>query len=316
MRNFIIATAAALKTGDITELSHLQDGQLAIAKSGGDGVLTALTPAEIGTEKRFQLLYGYTDVEGQKRFKSIPVYNNHFSYTLMGYEAATTFVATITIKNPTVSGEHSVIIAKKGVPFNERNKFTYSVYVKDTNTTSAILANKLKDAINKKPWDELQNEVTATISGSVITLTAKKAGIDYEIKLADGLAENASTVSVTTKGIPAIADTEMVIDLSNKAIADQGINETYQEASELMHPTYPITKGASSLAQWYDIVTMRFAEPREMKTRDDIVHQIVQIAFPRTSESVSSSQYNDFVDILKALEGTYQAPAAAAQSES
>jgi hypothetical protein len=46
----------------------------------------------------------------------------------------------------------------------------------------------------------------------------------------------------------------------------------------------------------YTIFTLRFAVPREMKTRDEVVHQIVQIAFPTGADAITTVE-----TILKAI---------------
>lgn len=299
MRNFLIADYSAMKTsGTIAALSDLQDGQLALVERKG-AALKALADTDITSDmKRFDLILGDKDVTGQMRHNFYPIYRNHFSYEVMEYQAATKFTATVTVAAPTYAGVHTIIVAKKGVPFNERNKWSADVYVRDTTMTDAQLATKLADAINE---NKENSGVEATVSGNTITITALTEAVDYEIKLADELFSNGTTVSVTTTGIAGMADKAMVIDLSNKAIADSGINDTYQEASELMKPRYPITRGAAALADEYDIVTIRFAEPREMKTRDEVVHQIVQIAFARPSSGTKNGQLQDFTDILDKL---------------
>lgn len=313
MRQFIIASASSMKTGAITALTALADGQLAFAVSGGETDIVGLDAsvqadqAVLAANKRYQLLLGSTDEEGQKRPVVIPIYANHLSYAQMSYAAPVTFSAKIVVKDPDVVGTYTVIIAKKGVPFNERNKWTSDVYVRYTDRTDAAgLAAKIAEAINKKGEYGNDMGVTASVGGTdnnEITITAVKSGVDYEVKLADNLLENGSTVTVIAHAKAAIADTAMIIDMANKCIADAGINDTYQEASEYMHPRYPITKGKAALATQYDVITIRFAEPREMKTRDDIVHQIVQVAFPRTS-GATNAQVAKLTAILDKLGAT------------
>ena len=89
-------------------------------------------------------------------------------------------------------------------------------------------------------------------------------------------------VTVTTHGLPAYGDAAYITDLANKAAADAGIEYTYRDTYTELYPAYPINplKQPDSADAGYTIFTLRFAVPREMKTRDEVVHQIVQIAFP------------------------------------
>lgn len=309
MRQFFIASHSSMKTGAIESLTVLNKGQIAFALSGGNTKITGLSPTstELTTNKRFQMLIGDTDVDGQARHIVVPIYAHNMSYSHMSYVAPKTFTATIKVAAPSYAGTYTLMIVKKGVPFNERNKWTVDCYVSDTAQVSADkIASQLAKAINDKAEYGNEMGVTATVGGSAndeLTITAVSAGVDYEIKLVDMLASSGASITSITHGETAVADTAMIIDMANKCIADNGINDTYQEASELMHPRYPITKGAASLAEQYDVVTLRFAEPREMKTRDDIVHQIVQIAFPRTS-SGANGQLADFMAILDKVGAT------------
>ena len=38
----------------------------------------------------------------------------------------------------------------------------------------------------------------------------------------------------------------------------------------------------------FTVYTIRFAEPRDMKTRDEVVHQIIQIAYPTGSAAIGT----------------------------
>lgn len=312
MRQFFIATGASMKTGALNPLTDLAKGQLAFAVSG-DGDIIGLAASDttvLESHKRFQLLLGDVDMEGQKRPAVVPIYAHHMSYSVMGYQPAKTFSAKVTIEDPDDIGTYTLIIVKKGIPFNERNKWSHDIYVRNIKKIDKeALAAKLVDAINGTIPNNPQSTyypsgVIATLGGAAnneITITAINPAMDYEIVLADCLMENGSAISAVTHAEVALADTAMIIDLASKCIADAGINDTYQEASEYMHPRYPITKGQASLAAEYDVVTLRFAEPREMKTRDDIVHQIVQIAFARTSSGTPLSSVQEFTDILDKL---------------
>lgn len=87
--------------------------------------------------------------------------------------------------------------------------------------------------------------------------------------------------------------------MANKAAADAGIEYTYRDTYTELYPAYPFNplKQPDSADAGYTIFTLRFAVPREMKTRDEVVHQIVQIAFPTEAINAITTVEN----ILKAI---------------
>ena len=210
----------------------------------------------------------------------LPIYPNHYDAVKGEYQAATTFVATLTIPTPDSEYyDYTIIAVKKGKKFNERNKWTASVRVKSTDTAGA-LAQKLADYFNANK-DGLGLEVT--ISGddsNVLTFTAIKAGEDYEIVPADDLTGVA--VTYTTRGKEAFGDAKYVKDLADKAAADAGFEYTYEDDVKALYPNYHFNLPAEDDEEdsRFDIYTLRFAEPRMVKTRDEVVHQIVQIVCP------------------------------------
>lgn len=210
----------------------------------------------------------------------LPIYPNHYDAVKGEYQAATTFVATLTIPTPDSEYyDYTIIAVKKGKKFNERNKWTASVRVKSTDT-AAVLAQKLANYFNANK-DGLGLEVT--ISGddsNVLTFTAIKAGEDYEIVPADDLTGVA--VTYTTRGKEAFGDAKYVKDLADKAAADVGYEYTYQDDLDVLYPKYHFNLPAEDDEEdsGFDIYTLRFAEPRMVKTRDEVVHQIVQIVCP------------------------------------
>ena len=210
----------------------------------------------------------------------LPLYPNHYDAAKGEYQAATTFAATLTVPTPDSEYyDYTIIAVKKGKKFNERNKWTASVRVKSTDTAGA-LAQKLADYFNANK-DGLGLEVTISGNDSnVLTFTAIKAGEDYEIVPADDLM--GLSVTYTTRGKEAFGDAKYVKDLADKAAADVGYEYTYQDDLDVLYPDYhfnPLAQGDSA-DSGFNIYTLRFAEPRMVKTRDEVVHQIVQIVCP------------------------------------
>lgn len=66
-----------------------------------------------------------------------------------------------------------------------------------------------------------------------------------------------------------------------------------------LYPDYPLNplKQADAEDTGFSIITMRFAEQREVKTVEDVVNQIIQVAIP------SGVTLTNLVNVCKALAG-------------
>lgn len=212
-----------------------------------------------------------------------PIFKKNFTYSKGTYAAATTFTASLTIGTPEAYQDYSIIVAKKGLKFNERNKWTSTIHT-GANPTPSDVASKLANHINANSQG---NGVKAKAADAKITITALEAGKNYEIVPADGLM--GTNVAVTEGGIPAYGDAAYVADLAKKAAADAGFEYTYNDF-EGLYPAYPLNPlaQADKADTGFTIYTLRFAEPREMKTRDEVVHQIIQIAYPAGSAAINT----------------------------
>lgn len=225
----------------------------------------------------------------------IPIFKNNFSYVKGEYQAGKTFKATVTIPVPTKLGEYSLIVVKKGQQFNYRNKWTATVLVTDITMSANDLAAKLVEQIKN---NTIGSGVTASASAAVITIDAEEQGVDYEVIGADLLMGTNATV--TTAGAPAYGDAAYVADLANKAAADAGFEYTFYTWTKNLYPNYPLNplKAANTADTGFTIFTLRFAEPRDVKTRDEVVNQIVQVAFPTGATGIAA-----FETACKALAG-------------
>lgn len=221
----------------------------------------------------------------------IPIYGKNFSCVKATYSAHKTFTQKITVVSQDKVGDYTVIVAKKGVGFNERNKWTATVHVYDSDETVDSIAAKLAKAINN---NSESSGVKATVTSDVITVTAVEAGVDYKLVLAD-LATNC-TLSALTAGTKGQLDAKHIQDLAMKAAADCGFNDTYEEGVK-MYPTYPLdpSKVVTSGTNSFVLFTIKFSEPREVGTTDELINQIVQVAFP------SSATVTGFEEMLKAV---------------
>lgn len=220
----------------------------------------------------------------------LPAYRKHLTFVKGVYQPATTFSANLTIGDVNAYSDYSIMIVKKGLKFNERNRWTATIHT-GLNPTANDVAKKLANQINN---NTVGHGIKATVDAAKITLTAESKGVDYEILGADELVDIA--VAGKTHGLPAYGDAAYITDLANKAAADAGIEYTYRDTE--LYPAYPINplKQPDSADAGYVIFTLRFAVPREMKTRDEVVHQIVQIAFPTGATAIATVE-----NILKAI---------------
>lgn len=277
MRQFILAGNCAYGSN----LASMSDGQLAFTYLNA-GVETIIAD---GTEnfKYFNLLLARNSASGDV---ILPMCRKHLSYSKGTYAAATTFVGTVTLTDPVEFADYTIIIVKKGVKFNERNRWTATVHT-GLNPTKDGLGQALANQINN---NTIGHGIVASYSSDVITLTAQTAGVDYAIVLGD--AAHDFTAAVTTAGATAFGDVEYVKNLANQAAADAGFKYTategYAAFGDIIYPLDPL-KAYISPAPTYTIYTIRFVEPREYgQARNDEVHQIVQIAVPTGAACIST----------------------------
>lgn len=274
MRQFILGAKAAYASA--VPLTVNGEVGFSYLKNGVETLITTTNLQEV--PKRINLHYYRGKELGQVLF---PVYLNNFSYSKSVYAAATKFTASVTVGEPVVEADYTIIVVKKGMKFNERNKWTATVRSKNGSTADSI-GEELAKTIN---YNSIGSGVTAENADGTITITAKEAGVDYEIVPADAL----FGVAVTpTAGIPAINDAKAIKDMMEKAAADAGIEYTYIDND--IYPNYPPNplKQADAADVGYTVYTLKFAEPREMKTVDKAVNQIIQIAFPTGSGAIAT----------------------------
>lgn len=286
MRQFILAANDAypsvvpLGAAGQVGITYLENGVETLVKD-------AATAAKI--KGRANILWKNPDTKlGQIVY---PIFKKNFTFSKCTYSVATAFIAELTVGTPEAYQDYSIIVAKKGLKFNERNKWTSTVHTGASPTASDV-ATKLANHINANSQG---SGVKAAVTAAKITITALEAGKDYEIVPADGLM--GTTVSVTRQGIPAYGDAAYVADLAKKAAADAGFEYTYNDF-EGLYPAYPLNPlaQAGKANTGFTIYTLRFAEPREMKTRDEVVHQIIQIAYPANSAAINTM--DKILDIL------------------
>ena len=274
MRQFLLGKSVAYPTA----LTSLAVGQFAFVALVS-GVETLDSDGTKIKDKGYIYL-GKSDAKGGKLV--VPIYKNNFSYSKMVYAASTQYTGNFTIADVVAGSDYTVVVVKKGVGFNERNKWTATVRAKASDTVDTIAS-----ALASQITANVGAGVTTVASAGKVTVTAKEKGVDYELTLGDDLFGTAVT---QTHATAAVADAKYITDLAIKAAADAGIEYTYQDAGELIYPDFPLNPLVQddSADAGFTVYTIRFAEPREMKTVDQSINQIVQIAVPTGTAAIET----------------------------
>lgn len=279
MRNFLLA-------GNVAAIAASTAIDKAPAGALGFYYMNNGVPTVDATGK---LITGYGQIVMGRASKDggpiiIPFYNKDFSYSKSTYSAAKTFTANFTIPEPVIMCDHTVIFTKKGIQFNERSNWTASIHVfKDTETADQVAA-KIAKYVND---NTTTLGLTATVDSATVTVTATKPAVDYEITMADALS---GTTVTSTRGEIGIADAEAIKKMANMAAADAGFEYTYMDDVHYLYPNYPLNPNTeiNTTDAGYTVYTLRFAVPRDVKTRDELVHQIVQIAIPTGADQIAT----------------------------
>jgi hypothetical protein len=153
----------------------------------------------------------------------LPAYKKHLTFVKGAYQAATTFSANLTIGDVNAYSDYSIMIVKKGLKFNERNRWTATIHT-GLNPTANDVAKKLANQINN---NTIGHGIKATVDDAKITLTAESKGIDYEILGADelvGIASYQVFSIIKNKSMKAFHDgTVKVTDLEK----EYGLNKVF-----------------------------------------------------------------------------------------
>ena len=270
MRQFLLAGSGAypealpLTAGQFA-VTTLKDGKETISADGTD------------IEKKFY--FNLKKAEGDTVV--IAGSTRHFSFEKSVYSAGSAYTANVTVTAPQADGHYTLILVKKGLKFNERNRWTATVPVKIGDTANAIAA-KLG-----KFFEANANNlnVTVQVAEAKITITGKAKGEDFKLMGADDLAGVAIS---ETAAVAPLNDAAYIKDLAAKAASDAGFNYTYEDLD--INPGYPLNPlaQADKADTGFTVFTCRFAVPRDVKTRDEVVHQIVQVAFPTGAAAIAT----------------------------
>ena len=277
MRQFLL-TKGTYASGD--DMSAIAEGAIGFYYNN-DGVPTLDTDGTHVKKGEAMIVLGRSAANGGNVV--IPFYNKNFSWNKMTHQASTKFNASITIPAITELGEYTIIICKKGVQFNERNKWTSSYNVKSLNDTPDDVAAAIEKGIKNFAHNL---GISSSVSENTISITGLNDAVDFEILGADNLFGLTITQTHATKGY---ADAAWISDLADKACADAGIEYTYRPEYIYLYENYPLNPLAqqNTTDPGFIVYTIRFAEPRRTKTTDEVVNQIVQIAMPKTAAAIT-----------------------------
>lgn len=282
MRQFVLGgNVAGLTSGTVQSKTDADAGKIGVGYYPS-GIATFDTGANI-KDKAFVALIR-TAAQGGNVF--LPLYKNHFSYVKSEYIQTTTFSASIVIPAPSAGDVcFTIIAAKKGVKFNERNKWSASVEVNVGDTATAVADKIVKYFME---GSIAKYGLIAANNAGTITFTGEQVGVDWKIIPADDLM--GTSVTLVSSGAPAQNDATMIADLAAKAAADAGFEYTYTNPAQYLYKNYPLNplRAADNADNGFTVFTLRFAEPREMKTVDELVHQIIQVAFPTGAAGIAT----------------------------
>lgn len=279
MRQFLLAGSGAypealpLTAGQFA-VTTLKDGRETISADGTD------------IEKKFY--FNLKKAEGDTVV--IAGSTRHFSFEKSVYSAGSAYSGNVTVIAPQADGHYTLILVKKGLKFNERNRWTATVSVKIGDSADAVAA-KLGKFFEANATNL---NVTVQVAAAKITITGKAKGEDFKLMGADDLAGVA--VSETAAVAP-LNDAAYIKDLAAKAASDAGFNYTYEDLD--INPGYPLNPlaQADKADTGFTVFTCRFAVPRDVKTLDEVVHQIVQVAFPTGAAAIATVEaiFNELV---------------------
>ena len=192
-------------------------------------------------------------------------------------------VASVDFTVPAIvpGNTYTAIIVKKGVEFNERNKYTADIYVPKNSTKTA---NDVAAAIGAQ-FTAMANsgsiDITVTVAAAKVTVQGISKNDNFDIVLTDALSGVAKNVTTANK---AIGDKEYVTNLVQECISDRGIDSLYGEGKEL-YPGYPVPVEDDK----YTIITLRYKNYRKAGlTSGDATPMTTHIAVPSKSPALAT----------------------------
>ena len=294
MKRFIFAKEFT----SYASIGELNDGQLGFYVLDPDyHTYVPVNNAEKYISENYKnTLYFVLNKKGE--YLHIPISTNHFTATATNGYNGNTFHGSVTIPEPTVDGHYTIILVKKGVKFNERNRWTASIPVKVGEDVATITAKLGKYFVDNS------TNLNIYVDGddTHISIVGKNPREDFNIILADEL--SGAELTIENAESP-VLDAAWINDFAAKCASDAGYNYTYQEPNINLGCPFDIVKEAAGMsssapdnvapaeyilengfdAESFVMFNLRFAVPRDVKTRDEVVHQTLHILIHRNFAS-------------------------------
>lgn len=272
MKQLIIGQNKAYATGvDYKDLTKVPEGTIGLFNLSDGSLITS----NATFKGNFAVVCGRGKDKMPLHFPEVDI--KSLTISKAEYVKGSIFSGAITVPTPEAGKHYTVIIAKCGTHFHERNRWTYTSMAK--NTIAADVANDIVKQLNANSYN---SGVTAESTGGKITITAVKEGDNYEIIGADELIGVQPTD--VEAGVKTMLDKAYIQDLASRCAAGKGFNYLGEDGTEI-YPGYPEVVADDK----YVLYTLRFAVPRvAAKQRDEVVYQLLHIAVPTTSAAVAT----------------------------
>lgn len=275
MKRLIIAGSATLATTPTNTstigAAGIAAGQIALYRGDTGAVISAALTEQIPSFGLF-VGVGAFATDGEYMQSVAEISTRRFSYTKTSYADGTKFDASITIPTPVEGKDYTLLMVKKGVVFNERNKWSATIKAKQGDTAATIatyLVNELK-ALGKN--EAFTASLSTTTTTTTITVTATNYQ-DWELIASDDLFGTA--VTTLYRGLPPVCDDAYIKDLYRQCIGDEGVYGTDPSGMKLYKE-----RTIASSTNW-TLYTLQFYNPKPFKTTTgEDVRQIVHIAIP------------------------------------
>lgn len=215
-------------------------------------------------------------VDENKNIKQYPVlFNEKPSCTITAFNDGIGYRAAFSIPEVQPYSDYTVIFIKKGKQFNERSNWTCTIHT-GANTDNISVAKQIETYLKN---NKAALQLSVELEEANIDVRGPVTGENYEIKLADELLNVEINQTYGNEGIGTL---EYVKDLAAKCAADAGFEYTAEDALEL-YPglNFDFTNAEGNKVEEFDILNLRFTEPRLTGTREESVYQMIHVAMPR-----------------------------------